>query len=66
MTEISEINSYSSEYIDAATNAFSEVDKTNIKNYPIRCSDCLNIALLNADFKRNFFSTICPNNHENN
>ena len=66
MTEISEINnSYSSLNYDEAANAFSKVDKADIKNYPIRCSDCLNIALLNADFTRNYFSTICGNSHKN-
>lgn len=69
MTEISEINNSNSfvfsSYNDEATNAFSKDDKIYIKNYPIRCSDCLNIALLNADFKRNNFSTICKNNHKN-
>ena len=65
MTEFSEINnSYSYEYNDEATNAFSEIDKIDCKNYPIRCSDCLNIALLNVDFKRRCFSTICGNNHK--
>ena len=65
MTEFSEINnSYSYEYNDEATNAFSEIDKIDCKNYPIRCSDCLNIALLEVDFNRRCFSTICGNNHK--
>ena len=36
-----------------------------MKNYTIRCSNCSSIALLNADFKKNHFTTICDNQHKN-
>ena len=66
MTEISEINkSYSTLNSDEYTNDFSKFDKADMKNYPIRCSDCLNIAFLNADFKNDHFVTLCGNNHKN-
>ena len=66
MTEISEINkSYSTLNSDEYSNDFSKFDKADMKNYPIRCSDCLNIAFLNADFKNGHFATLCGNNHKN-
>ena len=72
MTDFSELNSsfsYSVTSIneDAAIR-FSNADYVeNIdnNNYPIRCSDCSNIAILNADFKKNHYITICENNHKN-
>ena len=47
------------------TNFNTDVEKINNKNYPIRCSNCSNIAILNADFKKNYFCTICDNKHKN-
>ena len=51
--------------LDEATNDTLNTDKTNIKTYPIRCSNCSNISILNADFKKNYFCTICDNSHKN-
>lgn len=47
------------------TNYNSEVNRFDEKNYPVRCSDCSNIAILNADFKKNIFFTMCDNHHKN-
>ena len=68
MTEFDEINSFSiSTYSNKEedTNFNSEENKINEKNYPIRCSDCSNIAILKADFKKNIFYTMCDNHHRN-
>ena len=69
MTEISELEnsiSYSIASInEEATNISSYNDDIGINNYPIRCPDCSNIAILNADFKKNHFTTICENKHKN-
>lgn len=51
--------------LDEATNDTLNTDKINIKTYPIRCSNCSNISILNADFKKNYFCTICDNSHKN-
>ena len=68
MTEISEFEnsfSYSVASInEEATNISSNIDDIS-SNYPIRCSNCSNIAILNADFKKNHFTTICGNKHKN-
>ena len=50
---------------DEATKINSYNDSIDINNYPIRCSNCSNIALLNADFKTNSYCTICENKHKN-
>ena len=70
MTEISEANesfsvSFLSNNNEEDTNFNTDVEKINNKNYPIRCSNCSNIAILNADFKKNYFCTICDNKHKN-
>lgn len=68
MTEFDEQNSFSiSTYSNKEedTNFNSEENKIDEKNYPIRCSDCSNIATLKADFKKNIFYTMCDNHHIN-
>ncbi len=75
MTEFSEIsdvnNSLNNSCLscndnnESSTNYISTIDKLNMKNYTIRCSNCSSIALLNADFKKNHFITICDNQHKN-
>lgn len=50
---------------DEATNILTNIDKSNIKNYPIRCCQCSRIATLKADFKNDSFTTICDNQHRN-
>ena len=69
MTEISELEnsfSYSIASInEEATNISSNNDDIGVNNYPIRCPDCSNIAILNADFKKNHLTTICENKHRN-
>jgi len=68
MTELDESNSFSiSNYTnkEEETNYNSEENKIDEKNYPIRCSDCSNIAILKADFKKNIFYTTCDNHHKN-
>ena len=68
MTEFDEQNSFSISTCsnkEEATNFNSEENKINEKNYPIRCSDCSNIAILKADFKKNIFYTMCDNHHRN-
>ena len=69
MTELSDFdNSLSFSVLsnnDEATNILTNKDKNDIKNYPVRCSECSKIAILKADFKNNSFTTICDNQHKN-
>ena len=68
MTEKSEFYNLSLSDIssnDEVTNINTNNDNINIKYYPIRCSDCSNIAIFNGDFKKNYFYTKCDNQHKN-
>ena len=68
MTEISELEnslSYSLASFNEEATYVTSIDDIGTNNYPIRCSDCSNITIINADFKKNHFITICENKHKN-
>ncbi len=58
-------SSLSSNDCDIIPKYISTLDKLDAKNYPIRCPLCSGISILNADFKKNYFCTICDNQHKN-
>ena len=58
--------SFSDIYNDETTKVNTFKEKINVNNYPIRCSHCSKIPILNADFKNNYYCTICENKHKNN
>ena len=69
MTEISELDYSISNSVtsinEEAYIMFSNNDDIEINNYSIRCSDCSNIPIINFDFKKDHFTTICEKNHKN-
>ena len=67
MTEQSDLNNSLSciSVADDAANTRTNTDKAEIKTYPIRCSNCSNISILKADFKKNYYCTICDKGHKN-
>ena len=67
MTEQSDLNNSLSciSVADDAANTRINTDKIDIKTYPIRCSNCSNISILKADFKKDYYCTICDKGHKN-
>ena len=65
MSEKSDFIISFSDYNDEATKVNSHKEKIDINNYQIRCTNCSSIAILNADFKNNYFCTLCENKHKN-